>query len=102
MAVFAVFVAGVFVGATRGVFSLLALGIAIAVVVFASSTNVGWIWACVQALEWVLVLDAGFIVAMVASIIAPRLLSKVRPPPREEGGEAQRTRAYGDVSRPRG
>jgi hypothetical protein len=102
MATFAVFATGFFVGATRGVFSLLISGIVVAVATFASSISEGIIWACVRCLEWVLIVNFGFIVAAVVSVLAPNILSLHRPTLR--GGTPRRaeTTPTVDASRPRG
>jgi hypothetical protein len=102
MATFAVIAAGFFIGAARGIFSLLISAIVLAVVTFVVYASEGVIRAGICAIGWVFVLDAGFVVAIAASALAPSPLSKYLPIPRRNEKKMRRNSAYGEVSRPRG
>lgn len=72
MVIFAVFAAGFFIGAVRGVFSLAILQIAVCAVAFVGTWSAGFVAACEHSLEMGMALVAGFLVALVASALSPK------------------------------
>ncbi len=84
MVILAVFAAGFFIGAVRGVFSLAILEIAVGVVAFVGNWSAGFVVACAHSLEMAMVLVAGFLVALIALTLSPKFEREISHWPRRQ------------------
>jgi len=100
MTTFVFLAAGVLIGARRGTYTLLISGVAVAIVTFAGSASEGLSRAFVRCIGSVFVLDAGFILAIAASVLLQKHLPNFTS--QDEAGKARGNDAYGGTSRPRG